>query len=921
MQWRFIVRIEVLKKFIMKKLLKIAGVVVALLLGVIIIVPIALEGKVGDIVKREANKMLAARLDFEELDISLISRFPRASISLDGLTLVGVERFEGDTILSAERISVAVNVASLFSDKGFEISKVLLREPSIYAHVLSDGAVNWDIMRVADEPVAETVEEPVSDEESDGDASSFKLLLKAFNIERATLRYNDEQSQTYAALSPLDLSLKGDMSAVQTSLDLKLKVAGLTLRADGESMLSDAEAMFDAKVAADFAANRYTLSDNTLRINNIALSLDGWVELLDDAVNMDIKANTSHIEFRDLLSMIPALYTRDFEDLSAQGDMSLAAWAKGELRGDNMPAFNVALAVRDGAFKYAALPQGVEEINISAEVKNDGGTLDATIIDLRNMSLSFAGNSLSASLYATTPMSDLRFSAAAKGMVDLGKVKDVYPLEDDTSLDGTVTLDVKAAGVMSDITNERYESINATGSIAVEQMSANIESLPVVKIQRAAATITPKALTLSEFDVKVGESDLVAKGSLSNYLAYLLRDEMLRGRLDVASSLIDANELLSILPEEDTQESADTSSEPEQQSPTEPDNEGVAIPKNLDLALNCSLGKVLFQKMIIEDFSGAVTLKGGVASIDRLTAKALGGKITASPASFDTSNPQSPKVSLSCSIKDASFAESFRQLDVIRQVVPLFEKTGGNYSLSLDFASDVTSDFSPVMSSIDARGVITSQNVELQNIEALDILASTLGDSRLKRIDAKDMRISFTIRDGKVTTKPFDVKMGGVTLNLSGTTGLDQTIDYEGKITLPDATTKGVVSNIGFSIGGTFSSPKVTLGVKEVAKEALTNVVNEQLQKATGSQSLDEEFERQAANIRREAQRAGEKLVAEAEKQRDALVGKASNPLAKIAAEKSGDLLVKEAEKQAAKLLSEADKQIENLREKMQGDK
>lgn len=902
----------------MKKLFKIALAVLALLLAVLIIAPVALKGKIGDIVKREANKMLSAELNFEELDISLLRRFPRASIDLKGLTLIGVERFEGDTILSAERISVAVNVASLFSDEGFVISKVLLREPSIYAHVLEDGAVNWDIMRLADEPDAESVEELEVQEQSDSEPSTFALQLKAFDIERARLCYNDEQTATFFALSPLDLSLSGDMSAEQTTLDLNMRVAGITMRSEGESLMSGVEASLDAKIAADLLANRFTLSDNTLTINNIGLSLDGWVELRDEALAMDIKANTSHIEFRDLLSMVPALYTRDFEDLTASGDMSLVAWARGEMRGDTLPAFDVALSVRDGAFKYAALPQGVEKINIAAEVKNDGGTLDATTLSLSNLSLAFAGNTLSASLQAKTPISDLQFSASALGKVDLGAVKEVYPLGDDVALNGVVTLDVKASGAISAITSERYESINASGSISIEQMSANIEGLPAVEIERAAATITPKAMTLSELNLMVGNSDLRAKGSLSNYLAYLLRDEQLRGRLEITSSLIDANALLGTLPEE-TEGAADEE-KPAVES-GEPDNEGFAIPKNLDLALQCKVGRILFQKMVIDDFSGAVSLKGGVASIDRFTAKALGGTLTAAPASFDTSNPEKSVLSLSCSIKDASFAESFRQLDMIRQIVPIFEKTGGNYSLSLDLATDMGADLSPILNSIDAKGVITSQNIDLQNIEILGMLANSVGDNRLKNLDVKDMRISFTILNGKVTTKPFDVKMGNATLSLSGTTGLDQTIDYEGRATLPASATKGAVSTIGFNIGGTFSSPKIKLGVEEVAKEALTNVVTEQLKRTTGSESLDEEFERQATNIRNEAQRAGEKLVAEAQKQRDNLVSKAKNPIAKIAAEKSGDVLVKEAEKQAAKLVAEADKQIECLRQKMQGDK
>ena len=82
----------------MKKNVKIAVIAVVVILAIALIAPAALRGKIADIVKREANAMLAARLDFEKLDISLLRHFPNASVELKGLTLVGVDRFEVDTI-------------------------------------------------------------------------------------------------------------------------------------------------------------------------------------------------------------------------------------------------------------------------------------------------------------------------------------------------------------------------------------------------------------------------------------------------------------------------------------------------------------------------------------------------------------------------------------------------------------------------------------------------------------------------------------------------------------------------------------------------------------------------------------------------------------------------------------------------------
>ena len=249
---------------------------------------------------------------------------------------------------------------------------------------------------------------------------------------------------------------------------------------------------------------------------------------------------------------------------------------------------------------------------------------------------------------------------------------------------------------------------------------------------------------------------------------------------------------------------------------------------------------------------------------------------------------------------------------MVRQLVLIFEKTGGDYSLSLDLATALDAAMSPDLATLNASGEIRSENINIQNIKAFEAMADALGNDKLRKIEAKDVKIRFEIRDGRVNTSPFDLKIGDVNVNLSGSTGLDQTIDYQAKVAIPGG---GVLQNVAVNIGGTFTSPKITLGVKEAVQEAVTNVVNEQIQKLTGSESLSEEIAKQAENLRQEARNAGQKLIEAAQQQSDKLVEEASKKgaLAKLAAKKAGEKLVEEAEKQAEKLTAEAEKQIEKL--------
>ena len=874
----------------MKKIVKIAVIAVVVILAIALIAPAALRGKIADIVKREANAMLAARLDFEKLDISLLRHFPNASVELKGLTLVGVDRFEGDTIVVARRISVVVNLMSLFGDSGFEVTKVILASPAVHAHKLADGAVSWDVMKPSEAPAEEVpAEEPAP--------SSFRLSVRDFRISDAAIRYEDDSTNMRFSTAPLSLRLRGNMSADRTDLDLRLTAAAMRFVSGGIPLLSDAEAELVAVIDADLANNRFTFSRNTLRLNAISVGLDGWVELDGDAVAMDLKAGCDKVQFKDVLSLIPAFYTREFKNLTAGGELSMELWARGEMRGPALPAFELKTEVRNGSFQYSSLPKAVTDINIAARVSNPGSVMDKTVVDLSKFGLRMAGNSVAATFYATNLVSDPVFRASADGRVDLGAVKEVYPLEKGVDLGGLITADLKLSGRMSDIEKNRYERLGAQGTFVVEGVGLTLPNLPAVRIRRAAATVTPAAMTLGEFGLTVGRSDLSANGQLTGYIGYLLRDDVLSGRLYVKSELLDLNEIMDAMP------SAEGGAADEE-APAEPVR-SIEVPRNLNLSLNTDLRKVLFEKMTIGDISGEMRVAGGALSLERLAMGVFGGRATASGSYSTAADAQRPALKLKAEIADASFSTTFDQLDVVRRMVPLFEKTGGDYSMSLDLATRLTQTMDPDYATLQADGAIRSKNIRVQNIAVFDQLAAALKNDALRRIEAKDVDIRFTIRDGRIATQPFDLSVGGISLNLSGSTGLDQTIDYTARVTLPEGSAGGILTAVDVGIGGSFSSPKITLDVKNAVKDAVSNAIGEKLGLSVGSSEG-----KSADEIRADAKAKGDKLVEEARAQRDKLVGKASGKLARIAAQASGDALVSAAEKQAQKLMEQAEQQI-----------
>ena len=880
----------------MKKFLKIVAIVLAVLVAIIIAVPALLSGKIGDIVKSEANKMLNAKVEFEKLDISLISHFPKASLELVNYSVTGIDEFEGVVLVAGKRIEVAVDVLSLFGES-FEISKVWLLDPQINGVIAKDGKANWDIMKPS-EPEVETEQVEEKGE------STFKLSINSVNIENGAICYDDNEGNMHFKTAPVSLSLSGDLSAATTTLFLKAAAGDITFVSEDDSFASGLTMALDGAVAADFDTNRYTLTDLNLSVNSVKAALDGWVELAGDDIVTDITLDCSDNDFKSILSLVPALYTKDFKNLTASGDVSLTGEVKGRLSGENYPAFNIKLDVAKGRFKYADLPQAVSDINIVAAVTNRGGTLDATTVNIPKFTASFGGQSLAATLKATTPMSDLGFDATLKGKVNLGAIKDIYPIED-MALKGIITADAAVAGHMSDIDKGAYDHLAVNGKLGVEGIEVEYGAFPTIEVGKAFATLTPSKMALESLEVKIGKSDISAAGNLTNYWGYLLHNKTLSGRLSLNSQLLDLNELMAAMSDDEPTDEQKTEEQTEE-CPAEERTGAVEVPKNLNLILDCNLGKVLYDKMVMENLVGTASVKDGVLSLDNLGMNMFDGKAKAT-AAYSTANIKNPRLGLDANFSQASFKKTAEELELVEKLVPLFEQIAGNYTMSLKCDMLLDENMSPELKSVNGSGKITSGNFKLSDVPALGMLSKLAGNGvNLDKIEATETTIiSFVIENGNVVTKPFDIKLGKTTLTLSGLTGLDQSIDYNVAVALPQMTLHG-------KIGGTFSKPKVTL---DTAKSVETVLEKAGVDKAAVEQKVEDvkqQVEQKIVNAKEqaiaEAEAKAAKIVEAARAEADKLVEKASNPIAKIAAKAAADKLIAEAERQAQKLIDEARK-------------
>lgn len=790
----------------MKKGLKITAIILGVILVIMIVLPFAFRGKIEKIVKTEGNKMLNAQFDFKSLDISLFKNFPKATIVIHDFWLKGIGEFENDTLAKAGELAATVDLFSLFGDSGYDISKISIKDTQLKAIVLPDGKVNWDVMKT---------DSTAASEKQGEESSPFKIKLENLVAKNLNVIYDDRQENRYADIRDLQATCSGDLGSNHTILKLETEVKSLIYIMGNITLLNDVNLYAKMDIDADLANHKFTFQKNEFRLNAIKAGIDGWVALKDPAMDMDLKLVTDEVGFKEILSLIPAIYATNFKDIKTDGAVTLTAHAKGIMQGDTLPQFDATIDIKNAMFRYPALPAGVDQINIHAGIKNPGGSADLTEITINPFSFRMAGNPFTIHAEIKTPVSDANFKGEAKGILNLGKIKEVYPLEN-MELNGIVNADISLAGRMSYAEKEQYDKFQASGTVGLSEMKIKMKDMPDVTIHKSLLTFTPQYLQLSETTANIGKNDITADSRLENYIAYVLKGKTIKGNLNIRSNHFNLNDFMGGANNSSTADTTTASI--------------IEIPQNINFTMTANMKEVLMDNMIFNNINGNLALRDSKANMQNLSLNTMGGNVVMN-GYYSTANVKKPELNAGFKLNGLAFSQVYKDLNMVRKLAPVFENLKGNFSGNLNILTDLDGTMSPVLQTMQGNGSLSTKDLSLSDVQIIDKIAGAINKPDLKNITVKDMKLDFTIKDGRVATKPFDIKWKDYNMNLSGTTGLDQTIAYVGKVNLPASTGIGKYTTVDLKIGGTFTSPKISIDTESMAKQAIDAVKEQAIEK------------------------------------------------------------------------------------------
>lgn len=917
-----------------KRLFAAIGILLLLIILAAVLIPILFKDKIEAAVKEQVNAQLNADVDWGAWDLSILSSFPNASFEVSDVKVCNRAPFEGICLARVGKLEATVGLMSLFGDR-ILIKRVALDHPYVVAKVLEDGRANWDIAKADSSAAAEPV---------DTSKTLFNVNLSEYSITDGHVIYDDATLPMLMDIAGLDHTGTGDFTQDLFVLKTVTHSDSTTLVFDGVKYLKNVKADIKADLDMDMPKMKFTFKENEVAINQLTLGFDGWVAMPTDDIAMDIKWDTKKTDFGTLLSLVPAEFAGNLAGVDMTGKCAFNGFVKGTYNDKQMPGFGLNIGVDNGRFKYPDLPASCDNIYVDCNITSpEGKDMDGMVVDLKRFALSMAGNPVEARMHLSTPMSDPDVDAGLKANLDLASIKKVVPMGKD-ELQGIVNADVTMVGRMSAVEKQQYDKFKAAGSLQLKGMNYRSDSLPYgIGISDLLFKFSPQFLELANYDGTVGGSDLHASGRVDNYLQWWLKDSTLAGTFNVTSNKFDLNELMG--PSDPA--AANTST-----ADTTPLSV-IEVPKNIDFRMATAVKQVIYDKMKLENCKGALHVHDQRVDLKDVFFNLFNGSATMSGA-YETKNPTKPTIVFNYDVRDFDIEQTVQYMETVQKMAPIAKNCKGAFSTALKMRADLDAGMMPVMQSLTGDGTLRTKSVKLVGVKVIEEVNKFLKNKNLENPTLQDVSFSYEFRDGKMITKPFDVKLDKVKARVGGSTAFaDQAIDYDMTAKVPtemfgagaNQAVAGLLGKAGSALGtnialpkeldmtgkitGTVTNPvfKPVFGgggtdLKETVVAEVKATINEEIGKkkeeliAAAKAERDRlvaEAQKQAADAKAKAREEAARVKKQAYDAADAELKKVTNPLAKAAAKIVADKAKKEADKKEQQFVAEADKKADGL--------
>lgn len=777
----------------------------------------------------------------EIADIGL-SVFPTIALDVRGLTIANKPGFANAPLLNVERILLNVKLWPLL-DKRVEVSSLLVERPRVLLETAADGTTNY----------AEKRAQGAQPEPSAGTGSMAAVLLPDVRIVNGFIDMIDYRGNSRQTLEGFDeqASVSFNSSTNQAVIETRTAIEKYSYGSLSTPLITDWRINADATIVFDVAKRTATITNSNGTLNAIPFSISGTIDIQEKPL-FDLTIAANDVNVAQLLHLTPKAYVEKIKGVQGNGMVQATVFVKGVYDSETLALPDISGTIRttNATMQFPNIPKPITNIGLVSDFVR-GKTQQE--FHIRTLTASLGQNPLSLTMDIVN-FDDPTLNMTLNASLQLGEVKDYYPLEPGTQLSGTLKANVSITGKV-----KKPDAMKSSGSVACSNVTiSTATSTTPIKHLSGNLTFNNQILESRRLSMMIGTSDLTIAFTVRNYLSMMA--SAAKGSPKATANVTLTSNYLStadIMGEESPKASSPAAGVPQ------PRSAKAAMPlPNVEMDVTASIGTLSMKRLELKNVRGMMKIADGVISLQNLTTSVFDG-IAAAKGTIDMQRPERPIFSLDLDLK------KLKAHSALSTFTSFGQRLFGDMDMHIKISGALNDTLGLVPQALNAHGTVALQNGKLTGVKVNQQIAGMLNLPDLQEIAFKDWSNSFTIKDGRVSIPELKITALGADYTIQGSHGLDGTLDFtmgmllseaaSSKVTIPGFAGEALNAlkepngrlKLEFLVGGTTDNPNVRLDANALKARAA----------AFARSKLDAEKEKLQQKLQDDLKKKGEELL------------------------------------------------------------
>jgi len=279
-------------------------------------------------------------------------------------------------------------------------------------------------------------------------------------------------------------------------------------------------------------------------------------------------------------------------------------------------------------------------------------------------------------------------------------------------------------------------------------------------------------------------------------------------------------------------------------------NTAFTVPDNIDFTIHAEADRFHYDNLDLQNLSGNLVISEQTIQLHDIKSNGLDGEIHIDGTYSTVESRDYPEFALTYDVKGLDIQKTFLAFNSIRRIIPVAKFMAGNINAHMSLNGKLNGDMTTDLQSLEGEGNVELLAGTMKNFDPLDKISQSLDIAELRDIPLKDTKADFSFKNSRVVVNPFVLHAKDIEMDIYGTHGFDQSLDYAINLKVPrsqlgskgkmfvknvvtQAAEKGIPVKLKDDVSlnvkmiGTINSPDVKTDMDSVVDMAATDLKKE----------------------------------------------------------------------------------------------